>query len=468
MISFWPSCRPASTCFRLNFAHGEYADKARIVAAVRKISEELEMPIGLLGDLAGPKIRLGTLPPDGLSVREGERYAFIRESAQPGGADEAVSTDPFPLTCSYPGLIDDLRTGNRILLADGMVSMRVIRIEPDRAICEVEQPGRLLTRQGINLPHSHLQLPSLTDKDERDLDWALEHGLDFVSLSFVRRAEDVRSLRARIEQARPATVPLIVAKIEKPEAVDALEEILAETDVVMVARGDLGVEVDIVRVPAIQKRIIRACNEHRVPVITATQMLESMQQNELPTRAEATDVANAVLDGSDAVMLSAETAVGRHPVRVVSMMNRIVREIEPLVVSRKDLPLGRNTRNTATELTRAVTLGAIHAAEQIQARLLVVQTRSGATAGAVSELRSGTPILALTDDPQTARRLSVTWGVRGLVTDVCHGTPQEVADFTIRWGREQGILASGDRFVTVGTTDWSQPGKNLTLVHAVP
>ncbi|MCA9056194.1 MAG: pyruvate kinase, partial [Planctomycetaceae bacterium] len=265
----------------------------------------------------------------------------------------------------------------------------------------------------------------------------------------------------------PALVPWIVAKIEKPEAVDDLDAILNETDVVMVARGDLGVEVDIVEVPVLQKRIIAACNRARVPVITATQMLESMIQNELPTRAEATDVANAVLDGTDAVMLSGETAIGRHPARAVTTMSRITREAAQVLVSRSELPLGLTTRTTATELTIAVTRAAIQAAERLQARLLVLVTRSGITAAAVSELRSPVPILALTDSARSASLLTLTWGVLPLVTDISRQSPQDVIAFVEQWNRDRSLLQSGDRLVMVGTTDWSQPGKDLMLVHAL-
>jgi pyruvate kinase len=445
--------------FRLNFAHGTHEEKAAIVAAVRGIAAELGQPVGVLGDLSGPKIRLGELPPDGLTVQADRRYTFVR------AANRRSETD---LTTSYDGLIDDLREGDRLLLADGSVALRVSEKHADRVVCEVEQPGRLLSRQGVNLPGSRLRIASLTEKDLVDLRWALEQGLDFVGLSFVRCAADIRHLREQINTGTPAHRPFIVAKIEKPEAVDDLDNILHETDMVMVARGDLGVEVDIVRVPVLQKQIIAACNHHCVPVITATQMLESMQQSELPTRAEATDVANAVLDGTDAVMLSGETAVGRHPVRVVTTMSRIAREAEPLLVSRKDLPLGRSTRSAATDLTLAVTLGAIHAAEQLQAGLLVLLTRSGVTAAAVSELRSRVPILALTDDPRTAARLTLTWGVHALVTDRCARPPQEVIDFVRTWGLAHRLLSSGSRFVIVGTTDWSRPGKDVMLVSTVP
>ncbi|MCA8999812.1 MAG: pyruvate kinase [Planctomycetaceae bacterium] len=449
--------------FRLNFAHADYDVLSQVVQSIREIAVEIDRPIGILGDLAGPKIRLGELPEEGLRVHEGEHYSFVHEN-QANPADRK-------LTCSYTGLIQDLKPGDRILLADGMVSMVVQEVREEAAVCEVDQGGRIHSRQGINLPNSQLQLPSLTDKDLKDLEWALANGLDFLGLSFVRTADDIRDLRRRIDQASPKHKPLIIAKFEKPAAVENLEAILEETDAAMVARGDLGVEVDIVRVPGIQKQIIRACNRRRVPVITATQMLESMQQNELPTRAEATDVANAVLDGTDAVMLSAETAVGRHPATVVQMMSRIVREVEPLVPSRKDLPLDggvQSARHAATELTKALTLGAIYTAEKIRAKMLVVLTQSGVTAAAVSELRSGVPILALTDNPRTAQLLTLVWGVRGVVTGVCQDSPLRVANFAVGWGRQQGVLSSGDRFVIVGTTDWSMEGKNLVLVHVVP
>lgn len=445
--------------FRLNFAHGSLEQKAEVVSHIRRIAVEVQQPLGILGDLSGPKIRLGPLPEEGIEIRPDERYAFVRETVL-GATNE--------LTTSYSGLIDDLQVGNRVLLADGMVALRVEEKLPDRAVCSVEQPGRLLSRQGVNLPGAKLAIASLTEKDRVDLQWALETGLDFIGLSFVRSAGDIRQLRELIDAAAPARRPLIVAKIEKPDAIDDLDAILEETDAAMVARGDLGVEVDIVKVPALQKRIIAACNLRRVPVITATQMLESMQQNDMPTRAEATDVANAVLDGTDAVMLSGETAAGRHPVRVVSTMSRIAREAELLLTSRKDLPLGRKSRSTATQMTLAVTLGAIHSAERLQAKLLVLMTQTGITATAVSELRSQVPILALTDDPRTAARLTLTWGVHAIVTDIHRLTTEEALHSVHTWGRKHGLLNSGDVVVMVGTTDWSNRSKDLMLVSEVP
>lgn len=451
---------------RLNFAHGTHAEKAEIVADVRRIARELGRNVAILGDLSGPKIRLGQLPEEGRWMEAGAIHAFVRDGVPLGEHD---------LTTSYPGLVDDLQVGDGVRLADGAVSLRVREKTADRAICSVEQPGRVLSRQGVNLPGAKLRIASVTEQDEADLTWALEQRLDFIGLSFVRSAADLKHLRSLIEARRQdesipgeeatAHRPWIVAKIEKPEAIDDLPAILAETDVVMVARGDLGVEVDIVRVPVLQKRIIAECNQARVPVITATQMLESMIQNELPTRAEVTDVANAVLDGADAVMLSGETAKGRHPATVVTTMSRIAREAETLLATRSELPLGLTTRSTATELTVAITRAAIQTAERIQAKLLVLSTRSGKTAAALSELRSRVPILALTDTAQTASLLALTWGVEAVVTNLAGMSSQQTARFAQTWSAERGLLKAGDRFVLIGTTDWKQEGKDLLLVQ---
>lgn len=441
--------------FRLNFAHADHETLETVVRHVRSIANELGQPIGLLGDLSGPKIRLGELPPDGFEAERGARVDFLPEP------------HPGALTSSYDGLIGDLNVGDPVLLADGTVTLRVVEKQDDRATCVVEQPGLLRSRQGINLPGVKLNLPTLTEKDEHDLRWALEQGLDFVGLSFVRCADDIRLLRARIAECAPRHVPCIVAKIEKPEAVDCISDILPETDVVMVARGDLGVEVDIVRVPTIQKQIIRACNRHRVPVITATQMLESMVENNRPTRAEASDVANAVLDGSDAVMLSGETAIGKYPVRSVEIMSRIAREAEAFVTPRTELPVGLNSRNTATKITRAVTLGAMHAAEQLHAALIVITSRSGKSALAVSELRSPVPIVALTDDETVARQLCLAWGVTPIVSNVCQESATQLMRFVDVHARERGMVRIGQQILFVGSSDWSKEGKDLLLVHAV-
>ncbi len=307
--------------FRLNFSHGTHEEHTATLADIRRVSREMGRHIGVLQDLGGPKIRLGPIPGDEVLCGLGEVFTMVSERR---------SDDPHELTSTYASLTDDLAADETVLFADGSVAMRVRDVGPGFAVMEVTLPGRLRSRQGVNLPGSTLNVKALTDKDLRDLDWARDNPVDYIGLSFVRQAADVcwlrEELRARGIGAR------IIAKIEKPQAVANLAEILAETDAVMVARGDLGVEMDVTRVPAIQKQVIAACHEARVPVITATQMLASMETSNIPTRAEASDVFNAILDGTDAVMLSGETAVGTYPVEVVTTMSRIAAEAERLMV----------------------------------------------------------------------------------------------------------------------------------------
>jgi pyruvate kinase len=447
--------------FRLNFAHGEYEVLERVLGDIRAVSKDLKRPIGVLGDLSGPKIRLGQLPEGGVYCEMGQQFHFVRGEE---------SADPTQLTCTYNRLIDDLRNGDRILLADGTVAMRVIgkNDAEGRVVCSVEGPGLIRGRQGINLPGVTLSTPCLTEKDLADLDWAVKNDLDFIGLSFVRRADDVRQLRQEIKNRNPKHPPHIVAKIEKMEAVTELDEILDLTDAVMVARGDLGVEVDIERVPTLQKRIVKLCNMHRIPVITATQMLDSMQDNERPTREEASDVANAVLDGSDAVMLSGETAIGKYPVEAVAMMSRIALESERLVIPNRVNDTESQPSNRATLVTEAVTLGAGAAAERLEADLIVIATHSGKTAMALSKQRGQVPILALTDRPDAARRMCLYCGITPLETAAVQKLPHELLDYVVEWGQREKVIERGSRIVLVTATDWTLRGKNMMLVHALP
>ncbi|RMG40893.1 MAG: pyruvate kinase [Planctomycetota bacterium] len=480
-----PSCRPRTVLrklvvagvdvFRLNFAHGRHEWLAGVVADIRGVAEELGVPVGILGDLSGPKIRLGDLPGDELVCNEGQTVRFVRQtvarSSPPATvADVPGDSQPVELTSTYDRLVDDLQVGDRVLLADGTVALRVVEKDPGGAWaeCIVEHPGRIRSRQGINLPGVSLSTPSLTEKDLRDLQWALEQRLDYVGLSFVRSAEDVRRLESLIASQTPAR-PQIVAKIEKCEALDDLDAIIRSSDCVMVARGDLGVEADITRVPVLQKQIIRACNRQRVPVITATQMLDSMQYSELPTRAEATDVANAVLDGTDAMMLSAETAIGQFPIQAVEMMNRIACEAEKLQESvENDQRPRAGLRHRALEVTEAVIAGAGDTAMQLNADLIVVVTRTGRSALAMAERRLPVPTLALTERPETARRMCLYWGVFPVVAPVSQMGSEELVRFIVDWGRRTGTLRSGSRFVVVFGTQWSAHGHDIMLVHEVP
>jgi pyruvate kinase len=446
--------------FRINFAHGNFDWLERIVEMIRAVSTNLERPIGILGDLAGPKIRLEELPGGRLECRSGERYEFVR-TADP--------ERPQSLTCTYEKLVDELQIDDRILLADGAVAMHVVEKDAanGRVVCFVDQPGEIRSRQGVNLPGVNLSTPSLTEKDTEDLAWAVEHGVDFIGLSFVRSADDIKFLRNAIEALKPSYQPLIVAKIEKMEAVNQLDRILDVTDAVMVARGDLGVEVDLALVPIFQKRIIRLCNQHRIPVITATQMLDSMQNHNRPTRAEAADVANAVLDGADAIMLSGESAIGKYPIEAVKTMNRIAHEAERILPPVRHTDPHSQARSRALAVTEAVTLGAARAAEHLAAELIVVATHSGRTALAISRQRSHTPILGLSDSPEAARRMCLYWGITPLVTNIVHAGPQELLRFVIDWNHQQNFLQPGSKLVLVASTNWSAEGHDMLLVHAI-
>ncbi len=448
--------------FRLNFAHGQYQWLHDIVDLIRSISDELRRPIGILGDLSGPKIRLGVLPGDCFLCELNATVEFVR------GEHSDV---PGKLTCTYEQLIDDVRPGDRILMADGTVSLKVVEQNASAGFvrCVVDGPGQVRSRQGVNLPGVALSTPSLTDKDREDLAWGLEHELDFIGLSFVRCAADVRLLRETITAAQPKVTPYIVAKIEKMEAVNDLDAILTETDAVMVARGDLGVEVDLARVPILQKKIIRQCNQLRIPVITATQMLDSMQHNELPTRAETTDVANAVLDGSDAVMLSGETAVGDYPVAAVTMMSRIAWEAEQIIESADFRGTSGQERTRALVVTEAVTQGAASAAEHLKANVIAVASRTGRTAMALSKLRLSVPIIAVSDRPDISRRMCLYWGVTPVLTDTrTVGNPEPLLRYVVEWGKRENVLKSGSRIVLIASTNWSDVGHDMMLVHMIP
>jgi pyruvate kinase len=447
--------------FRLNFAHGSHAWLSNLVHRIRQVSTELDRPVGILGDLSGPKIRLGELQGGEIQCQEGSEFRFVRGDK---------SDNPTELTCTYEPLVDDVRAGDRILLADGTVAMIVL--EKDAAAgwarCQVIQPGKIRSRQGVNLPGVALSTASVTEKDRRDLDWALQHQLDFIGLSFVRRAADIDLLRSLIEAARPKVTPLVVAKIEKTEAIADLENILDATDAVMVARGDLGVEADISRLPILQKQIIRRCNELRIPVITATQMLDSMQSNDLPTRAEVSDVANAVIDGTDAVMLSGETAIGLNPVGCVRMMDRIASEAEPFVRAAAEDGVRDDEPRRARPITEAVTRGTIAAAEYLHADLIVVATVTGRTALALSRQRGRVPVVALTDREDVARRMCLYWGVTPILSRATQQSAEALLKFVIPWGQRHGLLQSGSKLIIVGHTSWLGETHDLMMVHVLP
>jgi pyruvate kinase len=381
---------------RLNFSHGTHEDRVRMVAALRRASAHYEKPIGVLADLQGPKIRTGKLV-NGKPIRLRFGRRFVITTRNIPGTEEGVST-------TFRALPRSVHKGDRILLSDGDIALRVISTHGQDVITQVENPGDLGEHKGINLPGIKLDIPSMTAKDRKDLQSALIIGADYLALSFVRTAADVRAAKHAIARAGKDTP--VIAKLEKPEAIDNLDEILAITDGVMVARGDLGVEMSPEKVPVVQKQIILKARNALIPVITATQMLDSMQKNPRPTRAEASDVANAIFDGSDALMLSGETAAGLYPLESVMMMDRIIREAEASVTQ-----LPRPARSGNLQINEVIAEAICHAAEELHLKVVAVFTEKGSSAGLVSKYRPRAPIVAFSPVQETRRRLALFWGV---------------------------------------------------------
>ncbi len=380
---------------RLNFSHGEPDEHRRRVRLLRGLEREASRPIALMGDLQGPRFRVGTLPRGRVDLGEGERVVLAAGRERAGGGRIPVS---------YRALARDVRRGDPILLDDGRVVLRVTGVRADTVRCEVERGGVLSDHKGINLPGRRLSAPALTAKDRRDLALAVELGVDWLAVSFVRRPEDVELARRLL--ARAGSAAEVMAKIERPEAVDRLDAILAVSDGLLVARGDLGVELPPERVPVLQKRIVETAVAAGKPVVTATQMLDSMRRAARPTRAEASDVANAVLDGSACLLLTAETAAGEHPVEAVAMMARIIDEAERSGRARRpEAPSG------GLGIPEATCLAGCRAAHDVGARRLVVFTVSGGTARHAASFRPRTPIVAFTPDDAVRRRLALYWGI---------------------------------------------------------
>ena len=411
---------------RINMSHGSHDDHRRSIQAVRTASEKARRPVAVLADLAGPKIRVGDLE----SPRELEVGQVVTLAPM-----ASAKGDEIPNT--YAPLAQEIEEGQAVLLDDGLLELRCVGTDGDRTLLEVVRGGLLKSRKGINLPAVNVKAPSLTEKDLADLDFALGMGVEYVGLSFVREAKDVIDLKARV-----GGKALVVAKIEKVQALQAIEEILPETDAVMVARGDLGVELPFERVPLAQKRIIQLANYYGRPVITATQMLESMIEYPRPTRAEASDVANAILDGTDAVMLSGETAVGSYPLQALGAIVRIAREIERSgVLERGPRYLTRpgiRARGGASAREHAVAGATVDAVRQVVAPAIMVITRSGFTARLVSSYRPPVPVFAVTTDPHTYRQLAAVWGVHPVLADVDYATYEALTSV----GRD-AIVASG-------------------------
>ena len=393
---------------RINMSHGEREHHGEVIARIRRVSDELKKPVAVMLDLSGPKIRTGKLRQKEVELKEGAEVRITSEE---------IEGDSVRFSANYPLLAREVKPGDRVLISDGEIELQVLGTTETDVIARVVHGGMLGERKGINLPGAQISIPSITEKDVADLRFGVSCGVDLVAQSFVRKAEDCRRARALIEEF--GSRAKLIAKIEKPEAVDDFTNILAVADGVMVARGDLAVETSTERVPVLQKRIIAEALVAEKRTITATQMLQSMIENPRPTRAEASDVSNAILDGSDAVMLSGETAVGRFPVESVAMMDRIIRATEemaqPMSVTMRERMFGRCSGSYG----RAVSEAAVFAAEEIGCRLIVVITQSGHMARRIAALRPRQRIIALTADEQVRRQLAVLWGVEPYPLDGC-------------------------------------------------
>ncbi len=434
---------------RLNFSHGTRESHGALIESIRQISNSLEIPIGILQDLPGPKTR--TVGPQGGPVELCEGAKFVLTTRKVSGSAAEVGV-------TLPTLPQDVRPGNQILLDDGKIELEVVRCQGQDVETVVVTGGMLSASKGINVPNVTLSVSSLTERDIDFLHFGLEMGVDMIALSFVRSISDVRTARAIIEQT--AQRPLLIAKLEKHEAIDNLDEILAATDGLMVARGDLGVEIPIEQVPLKQKAIIRAANRVGKPVITATQMLESMISNPRPTRAEVTDVANAIFDGTDAVMLSGETAAGEYPIQAVRMMDRVAREVEPALPY--DDILQQKERDLDSTTFDAISYDAVHAAHQIGAALIVAFTSSGTTARRVAKYRPRVPILAITPDPASWHRLTLTWGLTPLVTPQAESIEEMTAEAK-QSALRSGLARAGERIVIVAGVPVGHPGRTNLL-----
>jgi pyruvate kinase len=425
---------------RLNLSHGTHADHERRARLVRDVQAELGRPLAVIADLQGPKIRLGHLLEPRLLEKGVEVVLTPEEHAHDG-----------QLPLSPPIAIDVLQPGHDVLIDDGHVRLRVEQVRPGQATCTVVVGGIVSSSKGVNLPGVPLPIPSLTRKDLDDLDFALGLGVDFVALSFVRAAADVRDLKARVRESGSGA--RVIAKIEKAEAIASLDEILDESDAVMVARGDLGVEIGPAEVPLLQKRIIHDALERGKPVITATQMLESMITQPEPTRAEASDVANAILDGTSAVMLSAETATGQFPVEAVQTMDSISRAVEPSLGYRHELPEAREVPTVGQAMSNA----SCDLAEALGAKAILVPTFTGRTASAVARLRPRRPIVALTHHSEAVQQMALEWGVTPILIQECADV-EELWTVAIRAAVASGIVEQGDRIVITAGTSVNLPG----------
>lgn len=439
--------------FRLNFSHGTQEQKAQWIATIRELSRSVNRAVAILGDLQGPKIRCGLMKDGGQMLVAGQQVVVTTRDLL--GENGLIPT-------IYRNLPQDVRPGNQILLDDGNLELKVVAIEAEDVRCEVIIGGLLKDRKGINLPGVKVSAPALTEKDLEDLAFCIEQKVDWVALSFVRHADEIHDLRRRLYNHK--SLIGIIAKIEKPEAVDNFNEILEASDGIMVARGDLGVEIQPERVPLIQKRIIHKCNVRGKPVITATQMLESMISNPRPTRAETSDVANAILDGTDAVMLSGETASGDYPFEAVAVMDRVARDVEADVSLQRSAAIPEKAAEHRRQ-PEAIGQAACQIADTVGASAILAFTQTGGTAALVAKFRPRVPVLAVTPSQHVRRRLALYGGIYSMQVDIAGSTEAQILSVEMAV-LKQGEFKRGDTVVITMGSPVSAPGTtNLIKVH---
>lgn len=440
---------------RINFSHGDRDTHRETIARLRDVAGEERRLVGIIADLQGPKLRVGHIQEGDIALHEGE---IVTLTGTPRSSGEGEIPVP------HPELLRDLSPGQTILLDDGNLALQVqARAGAERLTARVVTGGRLTSHKGINVPGASLSFSALTDKDKEEALFALRQGVDYFALSFVRRAADVQELRHYL-RCQGAEAPSIIAKIEKPEALADFDAILQQADGIMVARGDLGVETPAEEVPFHQKHIIRSCNQRGKPVITATQMLQSMMEHPRPTRAEASDIANAILDGTDAVMLSGETAVGEYPIQSTETMAAICTNAEAHLPSKRLVECSEECRAVVTE---AISSSAVAIANEVGARAIITATMSGTTARMVARHRPSVPIVAVTPNQRTLYRLALVWGVTPVKVSEFK-TTDEMVEMMVQAAREEGLAAWGDRLVLTAGIPFGQGKKtNMLKVHVV-
>lgn len=430
--------KAGANVFRLNFSHGTHADHQKTIEMVRELNDELGANVALLQDLQGPKIRVGQVENDGVPIAPGQQLIITTQDML--GTSEKVST-------VYDGIVNDVKPGDAILIDDGNIELKTIKVSGDEVITEVVHGELLKSRKGINLPNSNVSAPSMTEKDIEDLEFGFQFNLEWVALSFVRKASDIIEIKKRLVAAGVNTK--VIAKVEKPEAITNLEEIIRETDGVMVARGDLGVEVPSENVPLLQKRMVRLCNRAGKPVIIATQMMESMIENPRPTRAETNDVANAVFDGADALMLSAESASGKFPVQAVQQMAKTIVAIESdsrTIYSKYEEEDTESTTRHNDLLVRS----ACRLSDQVGAKAIVGMTKSGYTGYRLAMHRPKANIFLFTNQKHLLRQMNLVWGVTGFFYDKTYGIDETLVEIEKELVQE-GYLKKGDFFINTAS-----------------